>query len=99
MRSFNNSTRVLKNQVAEQILELEKEKADFKKIAPLAGGERTRKMFRENGNPNDSMWSCGQAVGLISDIPTIKDLIERIVKEAIEKLQAASAKIKYISKI
>lgn len=82
---LNNATRVFKNDVALKINETVAgmgEQLDFKPIAPLAAGTRTKAMWQETGDWNDSMWSCGQSVGLINDIPTCKDLVFRIVKEA-----------------
>lgn len=81
---LNNSTRVFKNDVAMKINEITGsmgEQLDFKPIAPYATGVRTKAMWQEHGDWNDSMWSCGQSVGLIDDIPTCKDLVHRIVKE------------------
>merc|ERR1712115_474998 len=88
LSTLNNSTRVFKNDVSLKMNELEKEMAggvDFSKMAPYATGERTRKMWRETGDWNDSMWSCSQSVGLIEDVPTCKDLLKRIVAEAEEQ--------------
>lgn len=39
-----------------------------------------------SGDWNDSMWSCGQSVGLINDVPTCSELVQRMVKEAEEHL-------------
>lgn len=39
------------------------------------------------------MWTAGQVIGLIHDIPTCKELVERIEKEAEETLSAASSLI------
>lgn len=94
--SLSNATRVFKNDVSLQIVELEKEMGDgvnFAKIAPYAAGTRTKKMWTETGDWNDSMWSCGQSVGLIDDIPTCKDLCERMVAEAEKQLLAGVAQI------
>merc|ERR1712166_296579 len=82
---LNNATRVFKNDVSIKINEITAsmgEQLDFKPIAPLAAGTRTKAMWQDTGDWNDSMWSCGQSVGLINDIPTCKDLVFRIVKEA-----------------
>jgi nitronate monooxygenase len=94
--SLSNATRVFKNDVSLQIVELEKEMGggvDFSKLAPYAAGTRTAKMWKETGDWNDSMWSCGQSVGLIHDIPTCKDLCERLVAEAEQQLKAGAARI------
>jgi len=82
---LNNSTRVFKNDVSLEINKITAnmgEQLDFKPIAPLAAGTRTKAMWQETGDWNDSMWSCGQSIGLINDIPTCKDLVLRIVEEA-----------------
>ena len=50
-------------------------------------------MWQETGAWNDAMWSCGQSVGLITDIPTCKDLLARMVKEAEEQLTKGSAQV------
>jgi len=92
--SLSNATRVFKNDVTQRIREIEKEASvDFSKIQPLAAGTRTKKMWQESGDVNDGMWSCGQSVGLINDIPTCKDLIERIVGEAEAQISLASSRI------
>ncbi len=43
------------------------------------------------GDWNDAMWSCGQSIGLIHDVPTCAVLISRMVKEAEDKLQRAAS--------
>jgi len=94
LRSFNNSTRVLKNDISNEIIRLEKEgNGDFSKIQPLAKGERGRVMFQDTGDWNDAMWSCGQSIGLIEDIPTCKDLLNRIVEEAESQLKVGFSRI------
>merc|ERR1712136_698824 len=76
---LSNATRVFKNDVTMAMNALEKEMGegiDFSKMAPYANGVRTKKMWKETGDWNDAMFSCGQAVGLINDVPTCKDLVE-----------------------
>merc|ERR1712190_428785 len=89
---LSNATRVAKNSVTQQILEKEANPAglDFSEVAPLASGQRTKKMWQETGEWDDGMWSCAQSVGLIDDVPTCKELIERIVGEAEKRLLDAS---------
>jgi len=94
--SLSNATRVFKNDVSLNMNQMEKDMGgdiDFSKLAPLAAGTRTKKMWQETGDWNDSMWSCGQSVGLIDDVPTCKVLLERIVGEAETCLTAGSARI------
>ena len=93
--SLSNSTRVLKNAVSEKILEIEAagmkgDGVNFEDLRPYASGARTKNMWQESGDWNDSMWSCGQSVGLIDDVCSCKVLLERIVKVAHARLSAAS---------
>lgn len=93
---LSNATRVFKNDVTMAMNSLEKEMGegiDFSKMAPYANGVRTKKMWRETGDWNDAMFSCGQAVGLINDVPTCKDLVERIVAEAEQQLLAGAKRV------
>ena len=91
---LHNATRVFLNDVSKKINELEKgEAVDFSQLAPYATGKRTRKMWQETGDWNDAMWSCGQSVGLIDDIPTCKELVHRIVVEAEEQLLAGAKRV------
>merc|ERR1711937_517308 len=84
---LRNATRVFANDITRDILKIEKGKSvSFQQFAPLVSGQRTKKMWQETGDWNDSMWSCGQSIGLINDIPTCKVLIPRIVLEAEEQL-------------
>merc|ERR1712093_311955 len=90
--SFSNSTRVMKNPVSEKVLELEAADADFTEIHPFVKGENSKKSFQETGSWEDSTWSCGQSVALINDVPTCKELVERIVGQA-ESLLSAGARM------
>jgi len=92
MRSIRNTHRVWKNKAAEKIIELESQKASLQEIVQVASGQNALKMYRE-GNLDTGMISCGQGVGLVKDIPTVKELLDRIMKEAedtISKLNSIS---------
>jgi len=88
--SLSNATRVFKNDVTEAMLDIEAESStvgvNFNELKPFADGSRTKKMWKQSGDWNDSMWSCGQSVGLINDVPTCSELVQRMVKEAEEHL-------------
>eukprot|EP00747_Dinoflagellata_sp_TGD_P208662 gnl/TRDRNA2_/TRDRNA2_82122_c0_seq1.p1 gnl/TRDRNA2_/TRDRNA2_82122_c0~~gnl/TRDRNA2_/TRDRNA2_82122_c0_seq1.p1 ORF type:complete len:337 (-),score=75.01 gnl/TRDRNA2_/TRDRNA2_82122_c0_seq1:91-1101(-) len=92
LSGLSNATRVFKNDITVEMNNLEKEMAaqggvDFSKLAPLAAGARTKKMWQETGDWNDSMFSAGQSLGLIHDIPTCKELVDRMVAEAESQLK------------
>jgi len=86
-RTLRNTERVFKNAAAEEVRSIEaKQPGDFSAIRHLVSGELYRKAFQETGDTEHSVWSCGQVMGLIEDIPTVAVLIDRIVKEAEESV-------------
>ena len=86
MRSIRNTHRVWRNKAAEKIIELESKKAPLEEIIQVASGQNARKMYTE-GDLDAGMVSCGQGVGLVKDIPTVEELLDRIMKEAEEVIQ------------
>jgi len=89
MRQLRNTERVLTNAAVEKIREIEKEKGanvTIEDIRPLVAGTQNRKVL-QNGEMDAAAWSCGMVAGLIHDIPTCKELVERIVREAEEILR------------
>jgi NAD(P)H-dependent flavin oxidoreductase YrpB (nitropropane dioxygenase family) len=82
-RKFKNSARVAKNQVSDEIVEIERQQdTTFADIAALASGARGRERVIENGEVDGGMWWAGQAQGLINDIPTVGELIKRIITDS-----------------
>ncbi|CAD7937111.1 unnamed protein product [Amoebophrya sp. A25] len=83
-----NTERVFKNACAEEVREREKkDPGNFGAIADLVKGAKYRISFQETGNPDDSVWSCGQSIGLIEDVPSCKDLVKNICEEAVRVIQ------------
>lgn len=85
MRSLRNTERVLNNAAVEEILRIEKEKGDALQIQDIiqqVAGVYPRIMLE--GDMEAGAWSCGMVAGLIHDIPTCKELIDRIMREADE---------------
>ena len=83
MRSLRNTERVLNNAAVERILEKEKllgSKVSFEDILAEVAGVYPRIM--RDGEMDAGAWSTGIVIGLIDDIPTCKELIDRIVREA-----------------
>ncbi|CAE8602643.1 unnamed protein product [Polarella glacialis] len=82
-RTLGNTERVYKNKVVMEVRDIEaKQPGEFEAIRHLVMGENYRKSFQETGDAESSVWSCGQSIGLIKDIPTCKDLLESMVAEA-----------------
>ena len=83
MRPLRNTERVLNNPAAERLLEIEREKgADlrFEDIIDQVAGVYPKVMM--DGLAETGVWSCGMVAGLIHDIPTCQELIDRIMTEA-----------------
>ena len=84
MRPLRNTERVLNNAAVTELLRLEQEKGASLGIADirhLVAGSQNRKVLQE-GDMDAAAWSCGMVAGLIHDIPTVAELIGRIMAEA-----------------
>ncbi len=83
MRPLRNTERVLRNTAVERLLEKEKTLgADlkFEDIKDEVAGVYPKIMI--DGDMEAGAWSCGMVAGLIHDIPTCRELIDRIMAEA-----------------
>jgi NAD(P)H-dependent flavin oxidoreductase YrpB (nitropropane dioxygenase family) len=83
MRNLRNTERVLTNKGVEELIEIEKEKGKSLKIEDIldqVAGVYPKVMI--DGDMDAGAWSCGMVVGLINDIPTCKELIDRIMSDA-----------------
>ncbi|MGX4675707.1 NAD(P)H-dependent flavin oxidoreductase [SAR92 clade bacterium H246] len=83
MRPLRNTERVLNNPAVERLLEKEKALgADIKidDILPEVAGVYPKIM--KEGDMDAGAWSCGMVAGLINDVPTVQELMDRIMSEA-----------------
>jgi nitronate monooxygenase len=83
MRPLRNTERVLTNAGVERLLEKEKKLGSdlkFEDILPEVAGIYPKVM--QEGDVDAGAWSCGMVAGLIHDVPTVKELVERIMGEA-----------------
>ena len=83
MRPLRNTERVLNNDAVEEILQIEAEKGEdlkFEDIYAQVAGVYPRIMTE--GDMDAGAWSCGMVAGLIDDIPTCRELIDRIMAQA-----------------
>ncbi|HEX2892195.1 nitronate monooxygenase family protein [Vineibacter terrae] len=84
MRPLRNTERVLTNAAVEQIVAIERDKGaatTIEDIRHLVAGAKSRRVLQE-GEMDAAAWSCGMVAGLIHDVPTCKELIDRIMREA-----------------
>ena len=83
MRALRNTERVLKNKGVDRLIEIEREKGARLQIADIhaeVAGVYPKVMI--DGEMDAGAWSCGMVVGLIKDVPTVKELIDRIMADA-----------------
>ncbi|MBR1090040.1 nitronate monooxygenase [Bradyrhizobium manausense] len=83
MRALRNTERVLKNANVDRLLEIEHAKGDKLTIDDIhdqVAGVYPKVML--DGQMDAGAWSCGMVAGLIHDIPSCKELVDRIMSEA-----------------
>ncbi len=89
LRSVGFPARLIKNAAAQRIIELEDRHAAQEEIlraASAMGGE-----VYDSGNIDAGIADAGQCMGLIHDVPTVKELIDRIVEQAIRVRERLNA--------
>jgi len=82
-RPLRNTARVASNSVSRKVVEVLDNGGEFPDVRELVAGERGRKVF-EDGDLDAGIWSAGLAQGLIDDVPTVAEAVDRIVAEAEE---------------
>jgi NADH:quinone reductase (non-electrogenic) len=83
MRALRNTERVLKNAGVDRLLQIEREKGAGLEISDIH--DQVASIYPKvmiDGDMDAGAWSCGMVVGLIHDIPTVAELIDRIMVEA-----------------
>ena len=90
MRSIGATHRVWKNAAALRCAELESDQASLPEILNVATGEKAKRMYRE-GDIDLGIIACGQGIGMVHDIPTVKDLFDRTMQEAADVVSRLAA--------
>jgi NAD(P)H-dependent flavin oxidoreductase YrpB (nitropropane dioxygenase family) len=80
-KSIGLQGRAIRNKVVEEVLSLEEKGCGLEELIPLISGERVREAWA-TGDVDRAPMMMGQSVGLVKDIPTCKELIERMEAEA-----------------
>ncbi|HMJ15660.1 MAG TPA: nitronate monooxygenase, partial [Polyangiaceae bacterium] len=81
-RTLRNTARIFKNSVADRVVEIESRAgATIEDLAPYVSGAKGRVVL-EQGELEHGIWSAGMVAGLIYDVPSVSELIERIIGEA-----------------
>ncbi|WP_461665760.1 NAD(P)H-dependent flavin oxidoreductase [Gordonia sputi] len=95
-RPLRNTSRVASNDVAREVVDILDGGGDFASVRELVAGVRGRRVY-ETGDVNAGVWTVGMVQGLIDDIPTVADLIARIVEEAGDCLLSAAKAVDNLS--
>lgn len=84
LRSLRNTSRVFRNRVTDEIRTLEAQPGTtFSDLRPLVAGARGRARVFEAGEVEDGgVWTAGIAMGLVTDIPSCAELVERLMAQA-----------------
>lgn len=80
-KSINLQGRALKNELVAKILEVEERGGGLDELGPLLSGQRMKQAYK-NGDVNYAAFMVGQSVGLIHDVVTCQELLDRMVAEA-----------------
>lgn len=80
-RSIKNAARVMKTDFSQSVLDMEEKGATLEELLPMISGDRSKRSYI-SGDGNDAAIACGQVVGLIHNLPTVRQIIEGIVNEA-----------------
>jgi len=80
-RSYRNTARVAKNAISTEVRRLESLGRPFEEVAALVKGQRGREGL-ERGDTDHGVWTAGMVQGLIHDVPTVGELVDRTVAEA-----------------
>lgn len=82
-RTYRNTARVAKNKISDRVIAIEAEGKPFEEVATLVKGAKGREGL-ESGDTEHGIWTAGMVQGIIHDIPSVRELIERLIGEAVE---------------
>jgi NADH:quinone reductase (non-electrogenic) len=80
-RPLRNTARVARNSVSRKVVETLSAGGTFDDVRHLVAGTRGRTVY-ESGDVDAGIWTAGMVQGLIHDVPTVKELVDRIVRDA-----------------
>ncbi len=89
-KSIKNASRVVRNPHTEKILEMENKGATLQELLPMISGARGRAAYA-TGEFNEANISVGQCVGMIRDVPTVKQIIDGIIRDSVKIMKRLEA--------
>jgi nitronate monooxygenase len=93
-RTLRNTSRVARNAVSEEVVAIQQDPTKtIEDVRHLVAGVRGRKNVMGEGDTDGGIWTVGQSQGLIHDIPTCKDLVANIMRQAEAVLEANARRL------
>jgi nitronate monooxygenase len=93
-RTLNNTSRVAKNAISEEVLAIQTDASlGIEAVRHLVSGARGRVQVLKEGDLDGGVWTAGQSQGLIHDIPTCKDMVRAIMRQAEDVLTRCAAAV------
>jgi nitronate monooxygenase len=89
--SVGDPMRALRTELIDEVQEMEARNAPLEELLPVVAGVKSREALLA-GNVDRSLLACGQVVGMVKNVPSVKEVVDRVVNEAAdiyEKLGAA----------
>ncbi|MQA62821.1 MAG: nitronate monooxygenase [Actinophytocola sp.] len=91
-RPLRNTARVASNEISRKVVEILDNGGEFPDVRDLVAGARGRKVF-DDGDLDAGIWSAGMVQGIIGDVPTVAELVDRIVTEAADLINSRLATV------
>ena len=79
--SLGDPMRVLRTALIDKVQEMEERGTSLEELLPIVAGEKSREALRV-GDIDNSLLACGQAVGMVRQVSSVKEVVERVVEEA-----------------
>jgi nitronate monooxygenase len=93
-RTLRNTSRVAKNAVSDEVAEIQRDATlGIEAVRHLVSGVRGRAQVLKEGDLDGGIWTAGQSQGLIHDIPTCKEMVRAIMRQAEEVLTRCAAAV------
>jgi nitronate monooxygenase len=93
-RTLHNTSRVAKNAISEEVAAIQADASlGIEAVRDLVSGVRGRAQVLKEGDLDGGIWTAGQSQGLIHDIPTCKDMVRAIMRQAEDVLTRCAAAV------
>lgn len=82
-RTLRNTSRVARNAVSEEVVRIQQDATKtIEDVRHLVAGIRGRTNVMGKGDTDDGIWTVGQSQALVRDIPTVADMVARVMEQA-----------------